>query len=78
MTAKAKAEITRKMRLYDLRHQAASEMLAAGANLKGVSEILGHASPDMTRRVYQHTSIALRRDAISRLGNPLSAVAKIQ
>lgn len=76
--AKAKAGITRRIRLYDLRHLAASEMLAAGADLKSVSEILGHASPDMTLRVYQHTSTALRRDAVSRLGNPLPAPEKIK
>lgn len=69
-----RAGITRRIRPYDLRHLAASAMLDAGADLKSVSEILGHASPDMTLRTYQHTSTALRREAIARLGNPLPAV----
>lgn len=69
--AKRRAGITRRMRLYDLRHMAASEMLAGGADLKSVSEILGHASPDMTLRTYQHTITAQRRDAIAVLGKRL-------
>lgn len=72
--ALTRAGITRRIRPYDLRHLAASAMLDAGADLKSVSEILGHASPDMTLRTYQHTSTALRREAIARLGNPLPAV----
>ena len=64
------------MRLYDLRHMAATEMLAAGADLKSVSEILGHASPDMTLRTYQHTITAQRRDAVARLGKRLPVVEK--
>jgi len=75
-TAKKRAGVTRRCRLYDLRHYAASAMLAAGADLKSVSEILGHASPDMTMRIYQHTSTGLRRDAISRIGNLLPNVTQ--
>ncbi|QQG66325.1 tyrosine-type recombinase/integrase [Desulfobulbus oligotrophicus] len=69
--AKRRAGITRRMRLYDLRHMAASDMLAGGADLKSVSEILGHASPDMTMRIYQHTITAQRRAAIAVLGKRL-------
>lgn len=70
-SAKGRAGITRKMRMYDLRHMAASEMLAAGADLKSVSEILGHASPDMTLRTYQHTITAQRKAAVAMLGKRL-------
>ena len=66
-----RAGITRRIRPYDLRHMAATSMLDAGADLKSVSEILGHASPEMTLKIYQHTNTALRRDAISRLGKVL-------
>jgi integrase len=72
--AKARAGITRRMRMYDLRHMAASEMLASGADLKSVSEILGHASPDMTLRTYQHTITAQRRAAVEMLGQCLPLV----
>ena len=74
--ALVRAGITRRIRPYDLRHLAASAMLDAGADLKSVSEILGHASPDMTLRTYQHTSTTLRREAIGRLGNPLPTVTR--
>ncbi len=62
--AKARAKVLRRVRLYDIRHAFATQLLAAGANLKAVSEILGHASPDMTMKVYQHVSDDLRRQAV--------------
>lgn len=74
--AKKRANITRRCRMYDLRHMAATSMLDAGADLKSVSEILGHASPDMTMKIYQHTSTKLRKDAISKLGNWLPSDQK--
>lgn len=37
-----------------LRHTSATLLLQAGANLKAVSERLGHEDPAMTLRVYQH------------------------
>lgn len=40
------------MRLHDLRHTAASLMVAAGANVKVVQRMLGHASAAMTLDVY--------------------------
>ncbi len=76
MAAKSRAGITRKLRLYDLRHMCASEMLAAGADLKSVSEILGHASPDMTLRTYQHTITAQRRAAVALLDKRLPLTEK--
>lgn len=44
----------RQIRLHDLRHTAASLMLAAGESPKVVAEILGHSSPVITQVVYQH------------------------
>jgi integrase len=66
--AKRRAMVTRRLRLYDIRHAFITQLLAAGANLKAVSEIAGHASPDMTMRVYQHVSDDLRRQAVDMLG----------
>ncbi|SEG99741.1 Phage integrase family protein [Nonomuraea solani] len=40
------------MRLHDLRHGAASLMLAAGVDLKVVQETLGHVSSTFTRDTY--------------------------
>jgi integrase len=69
--AKTRAGITRRIRPYDLRHMAASDMLAGGADLKSVSEILGHSSPDLTLKTYQHTTTAQRRTAVEVLGKCL-------
>lgn len=44
----------RRIRLHDLRHTAASLMLADGVPVKVVSEILGHASPTITLSIYAH------------------------
>jgi integrase len=63
-TAKKRAGITRKMRLYDLRHAFASNALRAGADLKSVSELLGHSRPDTTLREYQHVTREQHRQAI--------------
>ncbi|MGW2157566.1 tyrosine-type recombinase/integrase [Nonomuraea sp. NPDC001699] len=40
------------VRLHDLRHGAASIMLAAGVDLKVVQETLGHVSSTFTRDTY--------------------------
>lgn len=42
------------MRLYDLRHSAATHMLAGGASVRAVADRLGHASAKMTLDVYAH------------------------
>lgn len=65
--AKKRARVLRRLRLYDIRHAFATNLLASGANLKAVSEILGHASPDMTMKIYQHVSGDLRRAAVDML-----------
>ncbi len=62
--AKRGARITRSLRLYDLRHAFASNALRAGADLKSVSEILGHSRPDTTLREYQHVVREQHRGAV--------------
>ncbi len=42
------------MRLHDLRHSFASHALEAGKSIRWVSEVLGHANPELTLRVYAH------------------------
>ena len=66
-TAKRKAKITRRLRPYDLRHAFATYALSQSADLKSVSEILGHSRPDTTIRVYQHGSAELQRAAVHKL-----------
>jgi integrase len=65
--AKQRARITRRLRLYDLRHCFASLLLSRGADLRSVSELLGHRSVSMTMQVYQHVSGDLKRAAVALL-----------
>lgn len=51
-------------RFHDLRHYAASVMLAIGVPDKYSMERLGQSSPDMLKRVYQHI-ISAKRDEVS-------------
>jgi integrase len=50
------------VRLHDLRHGAATLMLAAGANLKVVQELLGHSTIAVTADTYAHVLPELARD----------------
>jgi integrase len=69
----AKAAGLRPIRLHDLRHTAASLMLAAGESPKVVAEILGHSSPVITQVVYQHLMPGQTDAAGERLTRLLSA-----
>ena len=42
------------IRLHDLRHTAASHLIAAGVPVFVVSKILGHSSAAMTLNTYSH------------------------
>jgi integrase len=59
------------IRFHDLRHSAASLMLAQGVPLKTVSETLGHASIAITADVYAHVTPDLRREAADALDRAL-------
>jgi integrase len=51
------------MRFHDLRHTAASLLLAAGENMKVVQELLGHARFSTTADTYTHTLPGQHRQA---------------
>lgn len=53
----------RRIRLHDLRHTAASLMLADGVPVKIVQEMLGHSDPSITLAIYTHTTDAQHRAA---------------
>ena len=55
---------------HDLRHTAASLAISAGANVKAVQKMLGHASAAMTLDVYAD----LFDDDLDAVGDALSAV----
>ncbi len=51
---------------HDFRHAKASVMLNRGAKLSEVQDILGHASPETTKRIYAHYEVSHLRDAFDR------------
>jgi integrase len=63
-TAKKAAGITRRMRPYDLRHHFATYALGSGADVKSVSEIMGHKDTRMTQDIYQHVIAKAKRQAV--------------
>lgn len=56
------------MRLYDLRHTAATLALAAGVPPKVISEQLGHASSAFTMDTYSHVLPHMQAEAAIRVG----------
>jgi len=64
------------LRIHDLRHTCASLAIAAGADIKVLQRMLGHASAALTLDRYGHLfpgqaqSVADRLDEIARLATP--------
>ena len=57
------------MRFHDLRHSAATILLAMGVHPKVVQEILGHAQISMTMDTYSHMLPSMQREAMEGLDN---------
>ncbi len=53
---------------YAMRHIAASQMLAAGADVAAVAANLGHSNPAVTLKVYAHALPSAQRDACTKMG----------
>jgi integrase len=66
-TALVAAGITRPIRPYDIRHAFATYALEGGADIKAVSEIMGHQSTAMIHKHYQHVLNTQKRAAIGAL-----------
>jgi integrase len=60
-----------RIRLHDLRHTAASLMLASGVPVKVVQEMLGHSSPAITLSLYAHTTPSMAEKAGAALSERL-------
>ena len=52
---------------HALRHTFATTCLQAGCNIKTLSELLGHAGPDITLKRYVHTCWAWKADEMNRI-----------
>ena len=59
--------------LHSLRHFAATELLAAGISPRDAAEMLGHADPSLTLRVYAHASTERQKIAAGILAGVLDA-----
>lgn len=64
-----------RMRFHDLRHGAATLMLAQGAPAREIMETLGHSTIKITMDIYTHVLPASQRDTAARLDAALGQVA---
>lgn len=67
-TALKNAKIDRKLRPTDLRHAFASNLLRNGKDIGTVAQLMGHSSPTMLLKHYQHVCTPQKREAIESLG----------
>lgn len=56
-----------RIRFHDLRHTAATLLLASGTNPKVVSEMLGHSTVTLTLDTYAHVLPTMQAEAVQRL-----------
>ncbi|HXH20539.1 MAG TPA: site-specific integrase [Dehalococcoidia bacterium] len=61
------------LRIHDLRHSAASLLLAEGVPVKVVSEMLGHSDVATTLRIYAHVLEGAQEQAASAMDRLLHA-----
>lgn len=64
-----------RIRFHDLRHTAATLMMADGVHPKIVQERLGHSKVSMTLDRYSHVTESMQRDAADRLASRLGLTA---
>lgn len=62
------------IRFHDLRHSAATLLMAQGVPIKMVSELLGHSTTRMTLDVYSHVLDPMRQEAADRMDDLLGGV----
>ena len=55
------------MHFHSLRHSFATRCIEAGFEIKSLSEVLGHASPQITLERYVHSSMELKRENMNKL-----------
>jgi integrase len=67
-----KAGLPTTLRLHDLRHSAASLLLAQGVPPRAIMELLGHQSISTTMNLYAHVMPAMMREAADKMDAILS------
>ena len=63
------------IRLHDLRHFTATQLIGAGVDVRTVAGRLGHSDPSVTLRVYSHALEERDRSAAAIMGNLLATPA---
>lgn len=66
-----------KATLHDLRHTAATCMLAGGVDVASVARILGHTTPSTTLGIYAHALPAAEERAIAAIDQRLSLAKRL-
>ena len=61
------------VRLHDLRHFTATQLIHAGMDIRTVADFLGHSDPFLTLRVYSHAIEERNRAAATIMGQVLAA-----
>lgn len=69
--ARSRRQARVKATLHDLRHTAASWMLASGVDIAAVAKILGHTTPSTTLGIYAHVLPASESSAIATIDERL-------
>ncbi|HUY10217.1 MAG TPA: site-specific integrase [Candidatus Dormibacteraeota bacterium] len=64
------------VRLHDLRHFTATQLIGAGVDVRTVADFLGHSDPSLTLRVYSHAIEERTRAAAAIMGQVLGAQKK--
>jgi integrase len=65
------------IRFHDLRHSAATALLALGTNPKIVQEVLGHSAISITMDVYSHVLPTMQKEAMNRLNDALQGYGRV-
>ena len=60
------------LRIYDLRHTAATLLLAGGVHIKVVSEMLGHATVMLTLDTYSHVLEGMQAESAATMARLLA------
>lgn len=65
------------MHFHDLRHSAATILLAMGVNIKVIQELLGHSDIAITLRVYGHLLPSMQEQAVEKWDDVFKQGAKL-
>jgi integrase len=72
-----RAELPTTLRFHDLRHSAASLLLAQGVHPRMIMELLGHSSITITMNTYSHILPAMARETADKMDALLGGAGKL-